>query len=85
MLIKLQTLNIFSKKLMIYVLPVLQLRPLRSSTTNTVPKAFKKTLACLHLPLEHAMGAVTLAKAPRLLTTYQRGQVPCTYRNIAVI
>lgn len=39
-----------------YVFPALQVCPLRSSTTNTVPKAFKNTLAWLHLPFEHAVG-----------------------------
>lgn len=35
MLMKLQALNIFSKEMMAYVLPALQLGPLRSSATNT--------------------------------------------------
>lgn len=64
MLIELQALNIFSKKLMIYFLPALQLWLLRSSTTNTVPKAFKNTLAWLHLPFEHAVGLWYWEKLP---------------------
>lgn len=53
---KLQALNILSEKLMVYVIPALKLWPLRSSATNTVPKAFKNTLTWLHLLFEHAVG-----------------------------
>lgn len=63
-LIKLQALNIFSKKLMIHVLIVLQLWPVRSSTTNTVPEAFTSTLAWLHVLFEHAVGLLYWEKLP---------------------
>lgn len=63
-LMKLQALHLFSKKLMIYVLPASQLRPVRSCATNIVPKAFKTTLAWLHLPLEHAGGLRYREKLP---------------------
>lgn len=56
MLMKLQALNILSEKLTVYVIPALKLWPLRSSATNTVPKAFKNTLTWLHLLFEHAVG-----------------------------
>lgn len=62
-LIKLQALHAFSKKLMIYVLPAMQLWSLRSSTTNTEPKAFKITLAWLHLSFEHAVWGCDLGKS----------------------
>lgn len=64
MLMKLQALNILSEKLMVYVIPALQLWPLRSSATNTVPKAFKNTLTWLHLPFEHAVGLWYWEKLP---------------------
>lgn len=49
---------------MIYILIVLQLWPVRSSTTNTVPEAFTNTLVWLHVLLEHAVGLLYWEKLP---------------------